>query len=115
TDYTEYFRNLNSLDSLKYNGLTFPPYFGMLRNSFGYGKWHLSFSLAYKFGYVFKRTSIDYYSLFNSHIGHQDFEKRWKRPGDESTTDIPSLPAVLDQNRETAYRNSEVLVERGDH
>src|SRR5690606_1183819 len=40
---------------------------------------------------------------------------RWMEPGDELTTDVPSMAYPAIANRDAFYRFSEVLVERGDY
>ncbi|MDP4247241.1 MAG: SusC/RagA family TonB-linked outer membrane protein [Bacteroidota bacterium] len=104
-------------NSLKYAGPSHPPYFGSLRNTLEWRKLALSFNIVYKFGYVFRRTSIDYFDLFSgASPGHPDFDKRWIKPGDEKFTDVPSLDfSVNDASRDRFYANSQALIEKGDH
>ncbi|KRT17771.1 hypothetical protein ASU31_00285 [Pedobacter ginsenosidimutans] len=100
---------------LTYHGSVLPRYFGNIVNSFGYSNITLSVGLSFKFDYYFRRRSIDYSSLFITGAGHADFQNRWKNPGDENFTNIPSMvyPAIL--ARDAFYRYSDVLVEKGDH
>jgi hypothetical protein len=69
-------------------------------------------------GYVFRRTSIDYTTLFTGiSPGHPDYDRRWQNPGDELHTNVPSLPIpdlATIQSRDNFYQNSEILVENGD-
>lgn len=103
-------------DSLIYNGRSMPPVFGSLGNEFRWRQFSLSVTLLYKFGYYFRRGSVNYYDIFfNRAPGSSDFTKRWKKPGDENSTNIPSIPKALDQNRDLFYSYSQVLVERADH
>jgi hypothetical protein len=48
-------------------------------------------------------------------VGHADYEKRWKTPGDENQTFVPSLIYGASVNRSTFYKYSDVLIEKGDH
>lgn len=101
---------------LLYKGPASPPVFGSWRNSFYWKKWGLSFNILYKLGYVFRRNSIFYYSVFvGSSQGSPDYERRWQHAGDEKFTNVPSMTYPPDPNRDEFYQNSEVLIEKGDH
>ena len=103
-------------DSMLYEGPSRPRVYGYFRNSFSFKGVTLSFNIVYKLDYVFRRTSISGPSLFGSWIANMDYYKRWQKPGDELSTNIPSLryPPV-DNNREMFFANSSALVENGDH
>lgn len=98
-----------------YNGPGTPTYFGSIRNNFTYKKFNLSFNIFYKFNYYFRASSVDYTVLYNFLGSHQDYNKRWLKPGDESRTTIPSASYPSSYQRDDFYKNSSVLVERGDH
>ena len=102
-------------DDLEYLGPSLPPYFGSWRNTFTLSGFSIGFNITYKFGYYFTRSSINYAALFDTWIGNVDFEKRWQQPGDEKTTQVPSMPSMPDYSRDYVYNNSSVLVEKGDH
>ncbi len=110
--------NSGDLSNLIYMGPANPTVFGSLRNSFSWKQFGFSFNILYKFGYYFRRSSIDYKDLFNgASKGHPDFDKRWQQPGDEKRTNVPSL-ILLPYPSGTGtlfYSNSEILVEKGDH
>jgi TonB-linked SusC/RagA family outer membrane protein len=104
------------LDSLVYNGTSRPKFFGSLRNTFNYGPFSISANLIYKLGYFFKRSSIEYSSLYGIWSGHSDYSERWQKPGDELNTNVPSeQPLPVNTPREGFYLRSEALVSRGDH
>ena len=110
--------NSPNLSDLKYIGSANPTVFGSLLNSFSYKQFSFSFNIVYKFGYYFRRNSINYNDLFSGvSPGHPDFDKRWKRQGDENRTNVPSLTFTSsdEQDRDVFYANSQVLAERGDH
>ena len=108
--------NSTNWEDMVYNGRTDPSIFGSLLNTFSYRGAGLSFNLTYKLGYYFRRSSINYSSLFtNASVGHKDFSLRWQKPGDEKTTDVPSMIYPPDNSRDELYSNSEVLVEKADH
>lgn len=106
----------SSPSSLVFHGSAEPTVFGSLRNTFSYKDFSLSFTLMFKGGYYFRRSSVDYSALYaNWRGGHADYLKRWKNPGDEKNTNVPSLPYPANSARDAFYNNSVVLVEKGDH
>ena len=108
--------NSSDLSNLLYKGPANPPFFGSLRNNFSWRQWQLSFNIIYKFGYYFRRNSIDYYDLIKGvSKGHPDYDRRWQKPGDEQNTYVPSLVLTADPTRDIFYSNSEPLIEKGDH
>jgi TonB-linked SusC/RagA family outer membrane protein len=115
-DYTKISTGLNLAD-LVYKGSATPTKFGSVLNSFSYNRFILSFNLIYKFGYYFRRESINYSLLFtgSSGTGHSDYAVRWKKPGDEVFTNVPAMIYPANAGRETFYSSSETLVEKGDH
>lgn len=104
-------------NDLVYNGRALPPYFGSIRNNFSWRNLEISFNIVYKFGYYFRRTSIDYTGLFSgiTDAAHIDYAQRWQKPGDELITNIPSLVYPANTSRDNFYKRSEILVEKGDH
>jgi len=113
-NYTQYLQQL-STSQLIYNGSAVPTVYGSLLNSFSYKGISLSFNLSYKFGYYFRKKSIAYDGLFTANLGNVDFYDRWQKPGDESFTQVPSMPTASIANRDLIYLNSEINVERGDN
>ncbi|UCS95041.1 SusC/RagA family TonB-linked outer membrane protein [Echinicola marina] len=102
-------------ENIHYNGPARPTVFGGLRNTFSYGGFSLSVNISYRLGYYYRRSSVSYYNLLSGQITHGDYDRRWLRPGDESMTQIPSMPDSRDANRRTFYQFSDILVEKGDH
>ncbi|MFD2036383.1 SusC/RagA family TonB-linked outer membrane protein [Belliella marina] len=101
-------------EDLIYHGTARPTVFGALRNDFFYKGFSLSVNLSYRLGYYYRRESIIYGN--NRGLGgHGDYAQRWQNPGDERTTNVPSIPNATNANRDNLYRFSEALVERGDH
>jgi hypothetical protein len=103
------------LDSMIFSGPSQPPYFGALRNTFSWKNISLSVNISYKLGYYFRRSSVNYSSLFSSWTGSGDYGQRWQRPGDELKTDVPALVYPADNYSDIFYGYSSVLVEKGDH
>lgn len=113
TDYTRIIAAITT-DNINLHGSRRPLYFGALRNTLTYGAISLSANISYRLGYFFRRESIDYSAVLAGNGGHGDFAKRWMQPGDELTTDIPSLPASNNSQRNSFYAYSSSLVEKGD-
>ena len=107
--------NTGSWDDMVFKGTTRPPYYGYLRNSFSWKGLSLSINMAFKFGYMFRRTSLSYSSLFSSWGGHQEFTQRWQKAGDELITNVPSMVYPANSNRDKFYQYSEATLEKGDH
>lgn len=112
------FKTVYSNDSpsdLTFNGSQNPTIFGSVRNTFNYKRFSISANIVYKIGYYFKRNTINYASLLSGWGGHTDYLLRWKVPGDEAKTLVPSLPSVDNNRRNFVQLNSSNLVEKGDH
>lgn len=114
-DYTAITGVGTSVEELEYYGSAIPTKYGNMINSFSYKDFNLQIGLTYKFGYWFRRPSINYTELFNNWRGHADYAKRWKSPGDELITDVPVNQYTTNSNRDRFYEGSSVLVEKGDH
>ncbi len=114
-DYNGIIRNFFP-DSLNFHGSTIPTFFGSIRNDFFFKGFNLSFNIVYKLGYYFRKPALNlgYSEILNSGM-NANFAKRWKSPGDESKTDIPSVSHPSNPDRTWFYRFSDVLVEKGDH
>ncbi len=105
-----------TLDNMILSGNARPTIYGSLRNTFTCKGISLSFTIAYKLNYVFRRSSISYAALFQNWLGNTDYASRWQKPGDELLTDIPSLQfPPVNNNREQFYNYASVLVEKGDN
>jgi TonB-linked SusC/RagA family outer membrane protein len=111
-DYNAIFNN-TPLNEMNYQGPVQPVHYGALRNTIDYKGVSLSFTVSYKFGYVFRTKSILFsYGAFSN---NGDYARRWQAPGDETRTFVPSLVYPNNPNRDNFYRYSDVLVAKGDH
>ncbi|MCR8560425.1 SusC/RagA family TonB-linked outer membrane protein [Mucilaginibacter sp. BJC16-A38] len=107
-DYTT--MDYNTQGSLQYDGSAVPVYYGALRNTFTWRAFSLSANITYKLGYKFRKTSINYTSLFYNWAGNSDYARRWQKPGDEKTTNVPSMVYPADYDRDQFYTGSEALI-----
>jgi TonB-linked SusC/RagA family outer membrane protein len=108
--------NPGSTNELIFNGPARPQYFGGLNNRFAYRNFSISFNLSYKFGYYFRKSALNYSGLYNNWLGgNQEFVNRWQKPGDEKTTNVPSMLYPANQGRDLFYQYSSATVVKGDH
>ena len=95
-----------------------PRYFGSIRNTVSWRNFSGSFNISWKAGYHFMRSSINYNSLYDLNRMNIDYVDRWKQPGDEHRTNVPSRPALSTDNisgRDFVYSSSEAVIENGAH
>lgn len=117
--YTSATANAVKLSDLEYTGRFIPPVTGSVTNHFSYKGFSLSFNVAYKIGHYFRRGSI-FYSAFSANgwrDGHSDIAIRWRKPGDENITNVPSFnyPDNSSVTKDLFYNNSNILIEKADH
>ncbi|WP_144062724.1 SusC/RagA family TonB-linked outer membrane protein [Sphingobacterium paucimobilis] len=98
-----------------YHGSALPVYQGSLSNTFSYKGLSLSAMFSFRLGYYYRKSTVSYAQLLSNGIGHLDYNKRWKVPGDELHTTVPSLTYPLDSNRERFYAYATPTVSRGDN
>lgn len=114
TDYRAYYNNFPVAELLN-AGVRAAPYFGSLRNDLSWKGFDISILLLYKFGHVFKRTSMGSGDEFRYNF-HADYYKRWKQPGDEQFTDVPATIPIERVNdlqvlaANNIYKNSSILI-----
>src|SRR5690606_23676100 len=98
-----------------YHGPLMPALFGSMGNTVRWRHWSLVARISFKTGYYFRKTSINYSTLFGSSAGHLDYTKRWQKPGDEEFTDVPSMVYPVNASRDIFYSGTEIQVLKGDH
>jgi TonB-linked SusC/RagA family outer membrane protein len=115
TEYEKYYLSRTYGDLID-AGVTSPPYFGSVRNTFTYKNIQLSANILWKAGYVFRRSSIAPGAEYAGQAGyHVDYFKRWKQPGDELITDVPAKAETFDTYQAQVYSSSMALITKGDH
>ncbi|MGJ1361154.1 SusC/RagA family TonB-linked outer membrane protein [Sphingobacterium spiritivorum] len=114
-DYTSITGTGTKVEDLEYFGSAIPTKFGSLINAVSYKNLSLQVGVSFKFGYWFRRNSVNYTDLFSDWRGHSDYSERWQKPGDEAHTVVPVNPYSSDYNRDAFYNGSSALVEKGDH
>src|SRR5665213_422056 len=114
-DYNSIVNSVTSVDSLHYNGPATPRFYGAVGNTFNWKGLSLSLNIAFKMGYYFRKPSIAYSILFSNGVGNADFSKRWKKPGDEKFTNVPSMAYPDVSNRDNFYLLSQNTVDKTDN
>ncbi len=108
--------------ALKYEGPTDPVYTGGFGNTLTYKRFRLNVFMTYGFGNVvrlpqiFKTSYSDFYAMDDT------FNNRWMVPGDEKTTNIPTIVSKRQSNTYgyaltaayNAYNYSSARVAKGD-
>lgn len=106
-------------EALIYGGTITPRYYGSWVNHFVYKRAFLRILTTYKLGHVFRYRDI--WTPFGSpsrYYLHEDFDRRWKQPGDEKVTDIPRLLNGLNDeagNSVDFYSAGNQLVDNASH
>lgn len=113
-DYTQLYTE-SDIQDLYYHGRALPTWHGTILNTFSWKSFSLSANLSFRWNYYFRRSSINYATMLDQWIVHKDYEMRWRHPGDEANTSVPSMPEERNAYRGIIYNNSSILIEKGDH
>lgn len=103
----------NLIDGLDYKGSAVPKVFGSFGNTLSYRAFSLNATLLYKFGHYFRNDALTYAALF-ARTASSEYLQRWQKPGDEATTNVPSLVYPLPSGRDQVYQLSSVNIDRAD-
>lgn len=111
------YRNIFSQDlsHLIFNGPATPTFYGSIFNTFSYLNFSFHFNFLFKFGYYYRKPSINYTALISNFYGDIDYSSRWQTKGDEQFTNVPSMVYPNVSNRDIFYSHSSVLVEKADN
>lgn len=103
------------IDQLVYNGSKVPVSLGSLQHIFSYKDFGIACMFTYKGNYYYTRSAVSYSNFLTTNIGHQNFENRWVKKGDELTTNVPAFTSLLNSSRDQAYSKSSINVVPADH
>ncbi|TJZ61286.1 SusC/RagA family TonB-linked outer membrane protein [Sphingobacterium olei] len=100
-------------DVKSYSGRTTSPWYGAYNTNVTYKRFDLGLQFQYQLGGVFLRPSVAETGFYLSRAG--DLAQRWRKPGDELTTNVPGITSDYSQgfNYGTSverYSNSDLLV-----
>jgi TonB-linked SusC/RagA family outer membrane protein len=115
TDYGAITLNATSVDSLVYDGQFMPKYFGSINNTITWKGFSLTAAINYNLDFFFRKQGLSYAALFKSGTDYGLYTKRWQKPGDELTTNIPSMVYPVNSAGENFYQMSSVNVDKGDN
>jgi TonB-linked SusC/RagA family outer membrane protein len=112
--------SITSFGVFKNVGRTTAPYYGNINTTLKYKGFSLYALFTYKFGSVFLKPSINNYitSAYRTNYDlSADIAKRWKKIGDENTTDVPGLNGTSTAITYSLYRYmySDINVLKGDY
>jgi TonB-dependent starch-binding outer membrane protein SusC len=105
----------NPISQQVVSGQALPPLFGTLRNTFEWKNFTLAFNISGRFNYYFRKPSLNYTSLIRNGTSGYGFESRWQNPGDEKTTNVPSIVYPLQSRRDAFYQQSSINVLPADN
>lgn len=114
TDYSRIYSDATP-ENIQFHGSGRPTHFGAVRNTLTYKGWSISANISYRMGYFFRRPSVNFDDINRGGFQHADYERRWRNPGDEQFTTIPSDPGRVDAFKTQFYLSSSATVEKGDH
>ncbi|WP_316797662.1 SusC/RagA family TonB-linked outer membrane protein [Pedobacter frigidisoli] len=107
-------------EDLAYVGRRYAPYTAGFNHNFKYGQLDLGIRFTGYFGHVFLKNAITNYPTtadfaYTGVLGRQgELAERWRKPGDEATTDVPGITGV-NFNSINRYRFSDALVRSADN
>ena len=112
----DYFKiTYGSMDNIRAVGPGIPLFYGSLGNELSYENLSLRVNLQARWGHYFFRKSFSDDKAAENRLGHEDYSRRWQKPGDELLTEVPSIRYPLDSYRSDFFARSEVLAEKGDN
>ncbi|WP_341835536.1 SusC/RagA family TonB-linked outer membrane protein [Chitinophaga pollutisoli] len=112
-EYDQIFQD--SASNQAFIGSSIPTDYGNMLHTVSYRNFDLSFNISFRAGYYYRKPSLRYDYLYDNWTGHEEYANRWKTPGDEARTNVPSQPYPVNFSREQFYEFSEVNYEKGDH
>lgn len=114
----DYNKVLHSPDLKRYlqvSGSSVPTVYGSFYTGIHWKGFTLAGTIGFRTGYYFRRSSVSYPGLLLGQQAHQDYLKRWQKPGDELLTNVPALEYPPDVGMDAYYQASGLLVENGSH
>lgn len=111
--------NPTALSAMYYAGTTVAPYYGGFMNSFGYKNFSFYALVSYSFGSVFRKPTVSSYPssrLVNVPFDlNKDIDLRWRKAGDELTTNVPGIAGAYATTSLFRYMYSDINILSGDY
>jgi TonB-dependent starch-binding outer membrane protein SusC len=98
-----------------YKGSSSPLLFGSFTNYFDIKGFSVSLNVSFEGLFYFRKSTISYQALIDQGTSHTDYDKRWRSPGDEVHTSIPSFIFPVPSFRDLFYQGTDIHVLRGDN
>lgn len=114
-DYFNLLQQLIDSAELVSHGSGLPRFYGFLNNTIAWKGFSLAVNILYQFDFYFRRNALNYSDLFSRGTTFPQFEKRWKNPGDEAFTNVPSMTYPANPYRDMFYQGSSANVLKGDN
>lgn len=86
------------ISAIQYTGTTVAPWAGSMTNILRYKSFELSFMFVSNFGHKMRDDTFYQVNDRFTYNLHNDFDKRWRKPGDEKHTNIPSFYKMAELN-----------------
>ncbi|WP_344675339.1 SusC/RagA family TonB-linked outer membrane protein [Sphingobacterium kyonggiense] len=119
--YREYYEQY-PMEQMRVAGVTRAPYFGSWLHQVRYKNFSFGLHLLWKAGHIWRAESmLPGYEYFSAGYYHQDIANRWKSPGDEQTTNVPSAVPYTNSTSSDSYyegqvyKYSDALIAKGDY
>ncbi len=97
--------DIDNASAVPFQGTTIPPLFGSFSNTLKYKGLELSFMFIFNAGHRLRNDVNTQYTYRLQGELHNDFAKRWKKPGDELKTNVPAYFKL----NNTSINESDVL------
>lgn len=113
-------QSITSIDALKHVGRLTAPFFGGLNLTLRYKAFSLYTLMTYSFGNVFMKPTVNNYPGTGRNAGLKydlsaDVAKRWRKTGDELTTNVPGMAGIYSSLSLFRYQFSDINVLPGDY
>lgn len=107
----------DSLQNQTFNGSAIPLQSCFFRNDFSWGAFKLSVNITGRFSYYFREPALNlqYSTSLSGNSYTADYYRRWQKPGDEATTDVPSMVYPGVSARNTFYQGASIHVKKADN
>ena len=102
-------------DDVVYSGTTIPKYYGGLTNTLTYKDLSLSFMFVYNLGHKMRQDGIYFYGRPGTNLS-EEFDRRWRQPGDEAFTDVPRYTTENDYSlKSDVYYKADTRIQNASY
>lgn len=110
----------DSIQNQIFHGSSLPLSYANVRNNISWKGFTISANIVGRFQYYFREPALtlSYSEVVGGTYYGIDFYRRWRKPGDELNSNVPSIPYPLPSNatdRDYFYKYAEIHVKRADN